>query len=81
MKVEKTIQEEEQTKGVSAKVFTFNEAYQAPIYTFQKKGDYHFLSFGSDNLYPLLLLNLYNNYGSPLHRAIINKKTKMIAKT
>ena len=79
MKAEKTIQEEEQTKGVSAKVFTFNEAYQAPIYTFQKKGDYHFLSFGSDNLYPLLLLNLYNNYGSPLHRAIVNKKTKMIA--
>ena len=71
--------EQEQTKGVSAKVFTFNEAYQAPIYTFQKKGDYHFLSFGADNLYPLLLLNLYNNYGSPLHRAIINKKTKMIA--
>lgn len=71
--------EQEQTKGVSAKVFTFNEAYVAPIYTFQKKGDYHFLSFGVDNLYPLLLLNLYNNYGSPLHRAIINKKTKMIA--
>ena len=71
--------EQEQTKGVSAKVFTFTEAYVAPVYTFQKKGDYHFLSFGADNLYPLLLLNLYNNYGSPLHRAIINKKTKMIA--
>lgn len=66
-------------KGVSAKVFQFNQAYEAPIYKFEKKGDYHFLSFGSDNLYPLLLLNLYNNYGSPLNRAIINKKTKMIA--
>jgi hypothetical protein len=71
--------EQEQTKGLSAKVFTFNEAYVAPVYTFQKKGDYHFLTFGADNLYPLLLLNLYNNYGSPLHRSIINKKTKMIA--
>lgn len=73
------INEPEQTKGVSAKVFTFNEAYQAPIYKFEKKGDYHFLSFGADNMYPLFLLNLYNNYGSPLNRAIINKKTKMTA--
>jgi hypothetical protein len=71
--------EKEIQKGVSAKVFQFNEAYQAPIYKYEKKGDYHFLSFGSDNLYPLLLLNLYNNYGSPLNRSIINKKTKMIA--
>jgi hypothetical protein len=73
------VTEQENTKGVSAKVFTFNEAYVAPVYTFQRKGDHHFLSFGVDNLYPLLLLNLYNNYGSPLHRAIVNKKTKMIA--
>lgn len=73
------INEPEQTKGVSAKVFQFSQAYQAPVYKFEKKGDYKFLSFGGDNLYPLLLLNLYNNYGSPLNRAIINKKTKMIA--
>ena len=78
MEAEK-IKEKNLEKGVSAKVFQFNQAYEAPIYKFEKKGDYHFLSFGSDNLYPLLLLNLYNNYGSPLNRAIINKKTKMIA--
>ena len=66
-------------KGVPLKVFQFNEAYQAPIYTYQKKGDYHFLSFGADNMYPLFLLELYNNYGSPLNKAIINKKTKMTA--
>jgi hypothetical protein len=71
--------EKEIEKGVSAKVFQFNMAYEAPVYKFEKKGDYKFLSFGGDNLYPLLLLNLYNNYGSPLNRAIINKKTKMIA--
>ena len=65
--------------GVPLKVFQFNEAYQAPIYTYQKKGDYHFLSFGADNMYPLFLLELYNNYGSPLNKAIINKKTKMTA--
>lgn len=79
MKAEKNIEIEQTQKGVSAKVFQFNEAYQAPIYKFEKKGDYHFLSFGADNLYPLFLLNLYNNYGSPLNRAIINKKTKMTA--
>jgi hypothetical protein len=35
------------------------------------------LSFGADNKYPLLLLELFNNFGSPLHKAIINKKVKM----
>jgi hypothetical protein len=65
------------TKVSPVKIFTFNEAYQPPIYKFEKKGDYHFLSFGADNLYPLLLLELYNNFGSPLHKAIINKKVKM----
>ena len=66
-------------KGLPVKIFTFNEAYQAPTYAFQKKGEYHFISFGSDNQYPLFLLELYNNYGSPLNKAIINKKTKMTA--
>lgn len=70
---------DKQEKGVPLKVFQFNEAYQAPVYRYEKKGDYHFLSFGADNMYPLYLLELYNNYGSPLHRAIINKKTKMTA--
>jgi hypothetical protein len=71
--------EEKEEKGLPVKIFTFNEAYQAPIYKFEKKGDYHFISFGVDNLYPVFLLELYNNYGSPLNKAIINKKTKMAA--
>jgi hypothetical protein len=71
--------EEKEEKGLPVKIFTFNEAYQAPIYKFEKKGDYHFISFGIDNLYPVFLLELYNNYGSPLNKAIINKKTKMAA--
>ena len=61
------------------KVFQFNESYVAPTYKYEKKGDYHFLSFGADNQYPNLLLDSYNVYGSPLHRAIINKKAKMCA--
>ena len=79
MEVSKNIEEPNNQKGVAVKVFQFNEAYVAPIYTYQKKGDYHFLSFGADNMYPLFLLELYNNYGSPLNKAIINKKTKMTA--
>lgn len=79
MELSRSIEEKNDDKGVAVKVFHFNEAYVAPIYTYQKKGDYHFLSFGADNMYPLFLLELYNNYGSPLNKAIINKKTKMTA--
>jgi hypothetical protein len=64
-------------KGLPVKIFTFNEAYIPPIYKFEKKGEYHFITFGSDNLYPVFLLEMYNNFGSPLNKAIINKKTKM----
>ena len=67
----------EEEVRIPLKVFNFNEAYQPPIYKFEKKGDFHFLSFGADNKYPLLLLELFNNFGSPLHKAIINKKVKM----
>ena len=73
------MEEEKEIKGAPVKIFTFNEAYQAPIYKYEKKGDFHFLSFGADNAYPLMLLELYNNYGSPLNKAIINKKVKMSA--
>ena len=66
-------------KVLPVKIFTFNEAYQPPIYKYEKKGDYHYISFGETNQYPLFLLELYNNVGSPLHKAIINKKTKMAA--
>jgi len=70
---------EKESNGPKLKVFQFNEAYQAPTYKFERKGDYHFLSFGASNDYPNLILDMYNAYGSPLHRAIINKKTKMTA--
>jgi hypothetical protein len=70
---------EKESNGPKLKVFQFNEAYQAPTYKFERKGDYHFLSFGASNDYPNLILDMYNAYGSPLHRAIVNKKTKMTA--
>ena len=68
-----------ETKGTPVKIFTFNEAYVPPVYKFEKKGDYHFITWGNDNLYPVYLLELYNNYGSPLNKAIINKKSKLSA--
>jgi hypothetical protein len=64
-------------KHVPVKIFNFTEAYIPPIYTYVKKGEYHFLSWGGDNLYPVYVLELYNNFGSSLNKAIINKKTKL----
>jgi hypothetical protein len=74
MKIEKEIKTEEKQQ---VKIFSFNEAYMPPIYNFVKKGDVHYLSFGQDNLYPYYLLDVYNNRGSSLHRAIINKKSRL----
>jgi hypothetical protein len=77
MNVEKNIETPNKEKGLPVRIFQFNEAYAPPIYNFVKKGEYHFISFGQDNLYPVFLLELYNNFGSPLNKAIINKKVKM----
>ena len=77
MNVEKNIEKPNNEKGLPVKIFQFSEAYVPPIYNFVKKGEYHFLSFGQDNLYPIFLLGLYTNFGSPLNKAIINKKVKM----
>jgi hypothetical protein len=59
------------------KIINFNEAYEAPVIKVNnKKG---VVEFGSDNLFPQFLLNLYNHQGSPINKSIINKKVKMIA--
>jgi hypothetical protein len=76
MKIEKDTKKVEQSK---LKIFTFNEAYIPPVYSFVKKGDVHYLSFGKDNLYPYYILSLFNNVGSSLHKAIINKKSRLSA--
>ena len=59
------------------KVINFNEAYVAPVYKYDKKNN--IITWGSKNDYPNYLLDLYNNYGASLHKAIINKKTKLIS--
>lgn len=60
----------------NTKIFNFNAAYTPPIFMEKKRGEFRYLSYGDNNLFPQELINIYNNY-SPLHRAVINKKTKM----
>ena len=49
-------EEIKQEKGIPLKIYTMNEAYIPPVYKFEKKGDYHFLSWGNSNQYPLSTL-------------------------
>ncbi len=51
--------------------------YVPPTYKYNKK--LNLIEWGPKNDYPDYLLNLYNNVGSTLSTAIINKKTKMIS--
>lgn len=59
----------------NVKIITFNQAYVAPTYTWNKA--HHFVEWGHDNKYPHYLLNLYNFYGSTTHKAAINKKVRL----
>lgn len=69
--------EEQKEQKKLFKVLNFNQAYEAPIYNYNKK--LNFIEWGKDNKYPQYLLSLYNNYGASLHKNIINKKTKLIS--
>jgi hypothetical protein len=57
------------------KIFNFNEAYTAPIYKYNNKR--HLIEWGTNNLYPIYLLDLYNSYGSTTHKSIVNRKVKL----
>lgn len=74
MKVEKETQDVDLSK---VKIFSFNESYIPPVYSPIKKGEYKYLSFGKDNLYPYYILSLYNAKGASIHKAIINKKSRL----
>lgn len=69
----------EENKTIPLRIFNFDMSIEPPLYKYTKKGDYKFLSWGESNLYPDLLLSLYNDKGSPLHKSIINKKVKLSA--
>ena len=67
----------EQKNVQTFKVLNFNEAYVAPIYKYNNR--LNLIEWGEKNNYPIYILDLYNNYGSTLHKSIINKKTKLIS--
>jgi len=73
--MEEIVSTEENKTTRSFKIYNFNEAYVIPEYTLNKT--HHFIEWGTNNVYPIYLLNLYNNYGSTTHKAIINKKIKL----
>lgn len=57
------------------KIFNFGKEYVAPEYKYN--ATHGFIEWGRDNLYPQYLVNLYNHYGSPTHKSIINKKSRL----
>lgn len=59
------------------KIFQFNEAYVPPVYKYNDK--LNIVEWGDKNLYPKYVLDIYNNFGSSIHKNIINKKTKLVA--
>jgi len=61
----------------SVKIFNFNESYKPPSFKYNAKRG--IVEWGDDNNYPIFLVNLYNNVGSTTHKAIVNKKVKMIS--
>ena len=67
----------EKNNKLNFRILNLNASYEAPIYKYDKRNN--LISWGLKNDYPAYLLGLYNNYGSALHKSIINKKTKLIA--
>ena len=59
------------------KIFNFNEAIEPPTYIYNEKRN--IVEWGKTNLYPQELLEMYNYKGSSIHKAIINKKQKMVS--
>ena len=59
------------------KVINFNKAYEVPVNKVNVSKQ--LVEWGKKNNYPTYILDLYNNYGSPTHKSIINKKVKLIS--
>lgn len=71
------MEQNNEKKGVIAKVFNFSNNTPTPTYKWNKGRS--LVEWGEKNLYPNYLMNLYNSIGSSRHKAIINKKVKLIA--
>jgi hypothetical protein len=68
---------EEKENKLMFKILQFNEAYTPPAYKYNNK--LNIIEWGDKNMYPKYVLDTYNNFGSSIHKNIINKKTKLIA--
>ena len=58
------------------KVINFNKDIAAPVFEEDKSGEW--INYGKKNNYPSELIDIYNNRSNK-HKAIINRKVKMIA--
>lgn len=61
----------------SFKVINLNTAYTVPVNKINNKKGY--IEWGDNNQYPKYPIELYNYRGSATHKAIINKKVKLIS--
>jgi hypothetical protein len=68
---------EEIEKKQMFKIINFNQAIEPPRYVYNEKRN--IIEWGRENLYPQELLEMYNYKGSSIHKAIVNKKQKMVS--
>ena len=64
-------------KNLEFKILNFNAIQEPPVNTLDKANG--FVKWGKQNEYSQYLMNMYNHKGSGVHKAIINRKIKMIA--
>lgn len=58
-------------------IINFNETYVPPTINYNKR--LKIVEWGKKNDHPMYLLGIYNNFGSPLHKNIVNKKNKFVS--
>jgi len=63
-------------KKIGFKIINFNKETRTPVFKENKAGGW--IDYGKKNDYPTELLDIYNNRSNK-HKAIINRKAKMIA--
>lgn len=63
-------------KNFGAKIINFSNTYEPPTYSANRYLKLY--KWGDDNLFPNFLLELYNNKGGSRHKAIIDKKVRMM---
>lgn len=67
----------QEVKILKPMIFNFNKSYEIPDMKYNPKRG--LVEWGKDNNYPQYPLDLYNFKGSTTHKAIINKKVKLIS--